>query len=527
MQTIGVEGILALARQTGCEVFNFSVVRWLGDLAGPSAPGAVATSRLTTSSNSNNSNTLTSYTTSNNNNNITATTLPLSMKLFRKISCACRRESVIAIVRKPIPVTPSSLLSNASTPPTQAKGGGCEKHYVISCRGRAYLDPSFEIIEPRLDEESFYGHFKRTWVKPDGSVFECLFCITIDIAIFQHIAEAIHKRIPINPWLSQWFPSSSPVKSLFHSALPLTLASRSPVLSRVVSSSAARVSLGEDGSPDVYSPRLTEQMVSTIQRSLSIGDITTQRSPRLMSTLVPTTTTTLSSRSTSTTPTEVMAPSATTSHLLIAQDNIHIGQQVIKKTTNTLTGLEELDRELEKTLTWHVAEVTSIMGAEEGSPWSLFRSEEDHLTPDECDYTNYLEIDMEEMSPRIAMLLCQRCNNHARDFCVIPLYTRNERDPTLPNTTSAANAGTAAATVYTWKNNLLPHCNGSSLHLSPPPESPAHLTDTDVFAELDVNSTWIDTELERVDRELERVMERHAETVLELLEARSRLVPGL
>ncbi|KAG0373246.1 hypothetical protein BGX24_011955 [Mortierella sp. AD032] len=319
-------------------------------------------------------------------------------------------------------------------------------HYMISCRGRAYLDPSFKIIETRLNEDPYYGHFNRTLVKPDGSVLKCSFCITIDRAIFQHTAEAIHKWIPINPWLSQWFPSSSPTKSLFHSMLPLVPASQPPALSRVLTSSATRFSPNEGGGPGAYSPRLTEQMVSTIQKSLSIGDITTKRSPLSMSPLVPTAATTLLSQSTSISLTAPVTPSPTTTPPLLAtQDASRIGQLVIKNTTKSLAGLEELDRELEKTVTWHVAEVTSIMGPEEGSSWSPSKL----VTPDEWEYTNYLEIEMEEMYPRIAMNLCQRCKDYSRDFCVVPLYTRNEQDPAFPTTAAAAaNASTATITAH-------------------------------------------------------------------------------
>ncbi|KAF9135469.1 hypothetical protein BGW39_002614 [Mortierella sp. 14UC] len=497
MQTIGVEDILALAKQTGCEVFNLSVVRCLADLVRPTTSGPVATTAATTTTSSSNK--------SNTHNIYAGNSTTMGLKLFQTIRCECKRESVIAIAPRHMPPSPA----NSST---QAQGN--EKHYVIACRGRAHLDPSFKITEPRLDGDEFYGYQTRAWANVDAQAYKCSFCISADIAIYGHANEAIHKWIPTNPWLSQWFPTptkSAPRKALARSALPVPT-SRSPLLSRSLPSAAAtRGAPNGSSTLAAVSPRLTEQMVSTIQRSLTLSETTTKRSPTYL-----TAPNTLSSRSTptSTATAPVAPPSAITPRLLTAQDFERLGQQVLGKTTNTVAVLEELDRELEVTVAWHVTEVTWIMGAHSSPPWSPYSQTSDHFASPiaaKQEYTNYLEFDMEKMYPGIAMHLCQWCKDHVRDFCVVPLYVRNGQD-------------TSRITTRTTHRSDWP--------LPPsPPRSPEYPVDTDYASDTTSDSasssTYTELELERVDKELERVMERHAEVVLELFESRSRLVPGL
>ncbi|KAK3847225.1 MAG: hypothetical protein J3R72DRAFT_432171 [Linnemannia gamsii] len=464
MQTVGMEEILETVRRTKCEVFNFSVVRWLGD--------KVKTNVVDDSNNGSNNNNNNNTTTTNNN----TSSMGMKLKLYRNITCDC---GVYASIAKG-PTIPSPF-----RPPSK------EKQFHIVCHGRALTDPNLEIVHSSLKVHS------RAQLAPPMSsgnkVRKCTFKISIDIAIFWSLNTPIHSRIDNNAWLAQWFspPNKTPAAhSHSGSVLPPPF---STFRSRLTHSSfpSSRTPLGTVVC-DISSPRRTGQMVSTLQKSLTIGErITDKRS--------------------TTTQNKPSFP-------------------LMSKST-LVAGLEELDRELEESVAWHVAKVTSIMGVqekeeEEGSSSISSVSPLVRSNSEGGEYTNYKEINMEEMYPGIAMHLCQRCNDEARDFCVVPTAIKGNQRESTPIT--ATSTSTVTMHSHTWCTRIedpwytTADTRSDWFLPSPPPQSPER-------------NTWHGTNamgstqrgLERVDKELERVMERHAEATLETMEVRSQLGHGL
>ncbi|KAF9086873.1 hypothetical protein BGX23_008525 [Mortierella sp. AD031] len=460
MQTVGIEQILALAKQTNCDVFNFSVIRWLGDRVRPIS--------------GNNSNNTSSNSNSSNSNRDRGSNLNLS--LFRKINCHCRREAVIAQA----PTIPATY----NRPGTKG-----DRHYVIVCRGRAHVDPKFEIVLPPLDGPYFFGYYNRTWVQPGGSVYRCQFCISVDIAIYGHATDTIHKWIPNNEWLSQWLqPSPTP-----NPTSTLTLAPRpSSVSTRTLTAAPQRG---------------VNHMVSTLRKPPAVESkrslTLTQTSP---SPLMPTTT----SRQTSTwtlpstglltaqnlgyfgRPRSTSASFSAADHGLAAQGRDQLGRDSI--------GLEGLDKELEESVAWHAAEVESILDADESwfTPMQEFYSD--------YGYSNYREIDMDTY-PSVAMLLCKYCTDNTTDFCVIPCRIKHGSPTASPPTTTGTNIWTT--------NGFLPP--------SPPSSTDGDL-DTRDEADLLTGLGCMNPGLESVDKELGRIMRRHAEGFSKTMETRSRLM---
>ncbi|KAG0373243.1 hypothetical protein BGX24_011952 [Mortierella sp. AD032] len=505
MQTIGVDAILSLAKQTGCEEFNLSVVRWLGDKVRTNVTNNSDTSSASATALTNIYSTRT---------NVNVSSMGLKIKLYADINCGCGGDTVIA--KGPTIQSPFRLPSK-------------ERQFLIVCRKRALANPiSLEIVESSLRDipSGYHGYdhrVNRSRPKPTtDKVGKCISSISIDTAVFWCHSKPIHPHIENNRWLSQWL---SPPKH-----------------SQPAASSWSR---------------------STIQRSSTIEETTTRRSP-------PTTTqynssypmmpSTLRSRSTSTTASASLMPNplatqffgrfgqlqptmslpSPTSPMSLTKrgPTQEPARQPAIGVTNATVELGELDRELEETVAWHVAAVTSIMDAQDNQSLSASMSTPNYVAPvaavAERQYTNYKEINMEEMYPSIAMHLCQQCKDSARDFCVVPLSVKN---PYPRDTTTAF---TGISTMYTSTEN---HWKASATSDWSPPPSPQqspdlHLLDTPntytsshwapPAAMVDnMGSERLGRELERVDRDLEWVMKRHAGTVLETMDVRSRLVPGL
>ncbi|KAF9549986.1 hypothetical protein EC957_002046 [Mortierella hygrophila] len=519
MQTVGLDEILATARQAKCDVFNFSVVRWLGNKVKTS----VANSSNNTSPSSIANNTglpasfpfsRTTHVAPNKSNSSTG----LGLKLFHKISCDCGAEAVIA--KGPTIASPYRPLSK-------------EKQFLVVCRGRAFTDPQYEIVDPSPNGNfyAYHDHDRSRLGLLGAKIPKCKFSISIDIAIFWSHHAPIHSRIKNNEWLAQRLspPLSSGKKLSSRSpSLPISKSSRSSRLSssRPVSASSpiSRLPFGSTGvSVSSSSPRLSDLMVSSIQRSLTLGETSTRRSSG---------TTTLAHTKSSAIP--IIPAEAPPSRLLTVRDfgTLEHGPSILPngelmqkqqgpqdgtRKTNGASRLIRLDKELEETVAWHVAEVTSIMEDAAQDHWSS-------LMPDDSDapawqqYSNYNEIDMTEY-PGIAMHLCQWCKDNARDFCVVPSL---KNQPDLPSLTSPGRTSS-----MTGNNPRTGATTGWSIPPSPP-QSPDGLMDAiESYNDRDTATADTCTELERVDRKLERVMLRHAMEVQEAMESRSRLFPSL
>ncbi|KAG0285404.1 hypothetical protein BGZ97_007796, partial [Linnemannia gamsii] len=416
MQTVGLDEILATARQAKCDVFNFSVVRWLGNKV---------RTNVTNNNNNNNNNASSpsSSTAAPSSFNRTARTTGLGLKLFHKISCDCGSNAVIA---------------KGPTMPSNYRPASKEDQFLIVCRGKAHTEPQYEIVEPG-PRDAYYGYHDhdRARLGSNAKIPKCTFSISIDFAIFWVHYTPIHSRIETNEWLAQWLspPSNKTPTRPFARPIPSST-SRSSRWSRPISISSRtlRPSIGSNG---VSSPRLTDLMVSSIQTSLALGETRTRRSTRTTahvksSATPPTTTRTIPA---GTPPSQLLtvrdfgalqqapwtslSPSVLPNGRLI-QEQQQGQQESTRNTKNGAGRLGGLDRKLEETVAWHVAEVTSIMeDAAAQDNWSsppLTRK--DYCAP-EKQYSNYKEIDMKEY-PGIAMHLCQWCKDNARDFCVVP-----------------------------------------------------------------------------------------------------------
>ncbi|KAF9921018.1 hypothetical protein FBU30_008989 [Linnemannia zychae] len=471
MQTIEIDQILALAKQTKCDVFNMSIVRWLGDNIRPISCGP---------------NKITPIATANNNAEY-RNSEHLELKLFKKVSCSdCRIEAVIAVVPKHVRPRPF----NAPQPK--------HDYYGIVCRGKALSDPAYKIVEPRVDNDGYgYGHYKpRT--QPKGKILTCDFCLTDDIVIYGHNIDAIHKHSPTSPWLAQWLPpspklSNKTASSLRHLGSPIPASwAYQP---RPILPSSYAIS----GDINTTSFRSTDQMANTPQNISSIE--TAKRLPppssksRVLATpayteriSVPSDVGTtaqrqaiysLSSQSLSVFP-------LLTSALPCRGQMQESSRQVAKRAiSNPVTVLQELDRELEGAIAQHNVKVALIMNSKERQSDPFWDE-----TSDPCgEYPNYREFDMEDF-PGVEMMLCKVCQDSAREFCVVPAFKHQQRDNALPPS---------------------------------PPQSPE---DYHYHPSTPPLSRTVDTKsMENVDRELEEVMIRHARHLRQEMETRSRLIP--
>lgn len=523
MQTVGLEEILATAKLAKCDVFNFSVVRWLGNKVRTSV--ANSSNNTCPSSIINNTAGLpvtfpfnrTTCVTPNKSSSNT----DLRLKLFRKISCDCGADAVIA---------------KGPTIATSYRPSSKEKQFLVVCRGRAFTDPEYEIVDPSPNDTfyAYHNHDRSRLGLLGATIPKCKFSISIDIAIFWSHNTPIHSRIESNEWLAQWFsPHLSAGKRLSScsSSLSIPKSPRSNLLSSSPHVSApspiSRLplgSIGVSGSPS--SPHLSDLMVSSIQRSLHLGDSSTRRFSR---------TTKSAHAKSSAIPTTTPA-GAPPSRLLTVRDFETLeqvslipanggliqeqrGPQDETRKTNGVGRLVELDKELEETVAWHVANVTSIMEDAAQDHWSSPMSTQDDYDANAWHkYSNYNEIDMMEY-PGIAMYLCQWCKANTRDFCVIPSF-KNQPDLTSPT-------GLGRSSLMTGNNHRTGITTERPFSLSPSRSPDGVMDAIESYTDRDTKTADKYTELERVDKALERMMQRHAAEVQEIMESRSRVVPDL
>ncbi|KAF8939878.1 hypothetical protein BGZ47_008026 [Haplosporangium gracile] len=450
MQTLDVNQILTVAMNTPCDHFHLSVILWLGDLA-----------KTTTIKNSN-----------------IDTNYHLSLKLFQKVGCFCKKEAVLA--KGPKLSASYTLLPGSTTPVHHIDRNSSDKEYFIMCAGRVYDNyTDYEMI-PQPGTDAYYNYNIRSWIKKSGGFFQCAFQLPLQKTIFQHALSPIHSRIYVTDWLSQWFEP-----------IPLT----PPTQPRTAFPSGP-----------VWLHR-TNELLTAIRDPTTTPSSSKANVTSLQATLIPTTPgPTLKSKGLATA--RAFGPNG----LMVSS----IGALVKERDQlKSATGLFKLDNELNEALMRHAAAIESIK--ERISKLSGWSEEQDR---------HHKEIDMTAYSS-MTMLLCDNCkNNKIRDFCVIPRAGSLTSFP-LPSLPSQHKhnqiQGTTTTAVGSSRSTYLPSPEGSDdEHVDAPG------TQVDKGFDLMGSLTGLiafDAELEQADRELEATMTRHAQVFEKTMEVRSRLVP--
>ncbi|KAF9912776.1 hypothetical protein EC991_008638 [Linnemannia zychae] len=489
MQTLEVGHILALARQTGCAVFNLSVVRWLGEHIRKKAKS----------------------TSSNTSSGIKTTTTGavikdkgmdeskdgirmiegMDFKLFHKMGCLCKREA--ALVKAPAPTSSNTSSTGYNRRNTFINSTQNEQQLWIVCRARAQAKSSFEIIDGEGEEYknnkqmlgsyasastmapvSGYGSSRRgrkaNVASGAGSVIGenvqvCSFGIPLEIANFGYNRAPIHGKIENNTWLFQWLSPPS-------HASPLAL---SASLKRAISAVKESISTVRQSPPPVISPTQGKQ---TNERGLEHNGWPWS-SPFLCN--------------------EGNEEQDGKDHTNGVHNNTqqYVGwdtglPRAKQESDKDRRGrdMKDLDEELQEVLARHIAVLRPRTAADEEGQLK-------EMQEDELGSRFYKRIDMDAIS-NIRLQLCKDCNDCLREFCIM----RRHRSQ--------------------------PH------YIPPPPSSPTGSLDLliqmDVEADRDMYMaskpvTQGNMELECVDKELENVMSRHAEQVQRDMEARSWLIP--
>ncbi|KAG0373245.1 hypothetical protein BGX24_011954 [Mortierella sp. AD032] len=476
MQTVGIEQIMALAKQTGCGVFNLSVVRWLGEhirknLKSTGTNTSTAIKTLTTGVKDRDM-----Y------KDVKKKIKGMDFTLFHKMGCLCKKEA--ALVRVPTNLGKSSSSTSASRRGTTSGWTRNEQELWIVCRARAQVKSTFEILdrggEDHGSNRQMLGLYASASTTTCGSgsgssrrgrqltvatgvgtgigneAQECSFGIPMEIADFGH------NRAPIHQKLSRWLSPPS------HTHPPSTLPAG---FKRAISA-------------------VKESMM--IERQWPPPDISSTQGQR--------TTVRYLEENGWSWPTPLLDNDENGEH-----DNKDHRSSIYSSTQQYVgwdTGLPRfkqepkkydrgpdlkgLDKELQEVLTRHVAVLrTRVDTDEEGQslemPW------------DELSMSSrfYRRIDMETIST-VRFHLCKDCSDGMREFCVIP---RHHPQPPYPPTSPS----------------------GALIQL-----------DVDMYQDMDIGvnpEAQVDLELEHIDKELDDVMTRYAEQVQRNMEARSRLVP--
>ncbi|KAG0274058.1 hypothetical protein BGZ95_010139 [Linnemannia exigua] len=504
MQTTGVDAILSLAKQTGCEEFNLSVVRWLGDKVRTHVANndTVLSSTATTLSNTYNIRT-----------NANANSMGIKIKLYANINCECGSDTVI--VKGPTIPSPYRLPSK-------------EKQFLIVCRKRALASSSLEIVESSLRDvhSGYHGYdhrVNRSRSKPTtDKVGKCISSISIDTAVFWCHYKPIHSRINNNKWLSQWLSPPQPPQPAAASRSRSTIQRTSTIVESATKRSLPTTTQHNSSYPMMPMTLHSRSTSNTTVTPLPLICLAPQDYGRFGQ---PQSSSSLPSPSSPLSPTK-RGPTQ------------ELPRQLAMGVTDAAVELGELDRNLEETVAWHVAAVTSIMDAQDSPSLLASMSTPNDVGPiaaaAELQYTNYKEINMEEMYPSIAMHLCQQCKDSARDFCVVPLSAKNQH-PGGTDTASTIISTTRTTTENHWSSTVTSDWSPPSspqqspdIHLLDAPNTCTSTYWTPPDAMVDNRELErLDRELEMVDRELEWVMKRHSGAVLEAMDVRSRLVPGL
>jgi len=159
--------------------------------------------------------------------------------------------------------------------------------------------------------------------------------------------------------------------------------------------------------------------------------------------------------------------------------------------------LEGLDKELQDAQARHVKVLKSRIGIDEEGYVS-------EMHDDNLSSQFYKKLDMDAVST-VSLQLCKGCRQGMHEFCVIPRHRHEHHPPSPPS--------------------LSPSLSAESLDQLIQLDVDINIdVDTDAVVQAEVE-TEVDLELERVDRELDEVMTRHAEQVQRIMEARSWLIP--
>ncbi|KAF9142407.1 hypothetical protein BG015_000933 [Linnemannia schmuckeri] len=454
MQTLNVNQILMVAMNTPCDHFHLSIILWLGDLA-----------KTTTIKNSN-----------------IDTNYHLSLKLFQKVGCFCKKEAVLA--KGPKLSTSYTLLPGSTTPIYHNERDSSDKEYFVMCAGRVYDNHTDYEMVPQPGTDACYNYNIRSWVKKSGGFFQCAFQLPLQKAIFQHALLPIHSRIYVTDWLSQWFepvPLTPPTQ-------PLTAFPSGPVwLQR------------------------TNELLTAIRGPTTTPSSSKANGPSLQAPLIPTTPgSTMKSKGLAT------AQDFRPDELMVSSIGVLVKEQDQLKSAN---GLFEIDNELNEALMRHTTTIKSIK--ERTAKLSSWSKEQDR---------HYKEIDMAAYSS-VTILLCDKCKrNNTRDFCVIPRAgSLTSFPPPSPSSQYEHRQNQKTTTTFTQtavassRSTHLPSPEGSDNEHVDAPGAQAD----EPFDHMDPLTGLVafDAELEQADRELEATMTRHAQVFERTMEIRSRLVP--
>ncbi|KAF9148473.1 hypothetical protein BG015_009792 [Linnemannia schmuckeri] len=494
MQTVGIDQILRLSEKTHCPVFNLSVVRWLGEQIRKPAKSTGTSTRVTTRTNT------TGTQSKSKGKDAMSMIMGMDLKLFHKMGCLCKKEAALVRTSTLHPPTPSSssLASSSRRGATTTSSVQQENQFWIACRARAEAKSSFEILDRGGSSEwgnrNIFGLHGTTIASGSGSGSGssrrgrkmvpagigmgvpgqfCSFAVPLEIANFGHNRAPIHSQVETNTWLSHWLSPPSAL-SLSHP--------RPFYISTISKQTVSAVKGSPTAGWKLHQPVISSQP----------GQLMTMR--YLEHNGWPWSTPFLYSG-------DNQSQSQERGNRDHNKDD-HIRQQFDRlkedprhtKQVREKYNLEGLDVELQDALTRHVKVLKSKMGVNEGG-YSI-EMQEDNLGS-----RFYKKIDMDAIST-VSLQLCKDCRKGVHEFCVIPRHRHDHHhSPPLPS-------------------------------LSPPlsAESVDHLiqfdVDMDVYTDVVVQAEAEgDQELERVDRDLEEVMTRHAERVQRIMEARSWLIP--
>ncbi|KAF9135466.1 hypothetical protein BGW39_002611 [Mortierella sp. 14UC] len=470
MQTLSVDQILTFAKNTPCDVFHLSVIRWLGDLAN---------------------------TTIISNCDID-TNFHLGLKLFQKVGCFCKKEAALAkgpriSTLATSATTPSSLLfpgrSTTSCSNININKPSNSREYFIMCAGRVYDNHSAYEMVPQPGEDSYYSYNIRSWVKKWGGFFQCTFQLPLQKAIFTHTLAPLHSRIYANNWLSQWLEPTSFTPRI----------------------------LPDSSSPGSFWFQRTSELLTTVKDPSSTTTKYVASRVALLSLMIPSM------------PQPLPSPSSTSRRLATVPD---LGQDGLTQSTHLLAGegqtqerdhfdtaveYYDIDNELQEALSCH-AEVVKSIKEKMAALSSQIQEQEQYLK----------EINMDTF-PSVSMLLCDKCrDNETRNFCVVP---RAGFSSPLDPLTPSIRPPYGQVTTATMTASSVSRATTRPTHL-PSPEGSDEVTPNasevpDFFDLLDhlTGLLALDAELSEADRKLERTLARHAQTFERTMEVRSRLVP--
>lgn len=491
MQTVGIDQILRLAEKTQCSVFNLSVVRWLGEqLRKPSNSNITKT---TTRSNMAGTHGRSKY------KDAMSMIMGMELKFFHKMGCLCKKE--VALARTPAPPAGSS----PSTATISRRSGAMtstsstlenERQFWIVCRARAEARSSFEIVDrggtSLWENRSMLGNYgASTSVTGSGSSRRgrnvipagasmgvpaqmCSFAIPLEIANFGYNRVPIHIKVETNTWLSHWL---SPPSALSLSLpRPFFISTNS---NQMIPVAKGPSSTGWKVPPAIVSPKPGQLMTTQYLEQdgwpwstpflYKEDDQSQEREKR-----------------------DHSKDDYNHQQFLRWREELQRAKQGPEK-----CDLEGLDKELQDAQAQHVKVLKSKIGVDvEGY---LREMHDDNLGSQ-----FYKKLDMDAIST-VSLQLCKDCRQGIHEFCVIPRHRHEHRSPPSPSLSPSLSTGSL--------DQLIQLDVDINIDI-----------DTDAAVQAEVEAE-VDLELERVDKELDEVMIKHAEQVQRIMEARSWLIP--